>query len=227
MIVWLLLTIVTIVLFWRIGATLCLHWPAARTHLTVTLAVIAVGIVLSPIYYEFPGTEYTPATYENGRIVYHPFGLFCLEAGSQCFNVPMDDEARDPVRVVGGIKFITLNPKIRELSYGLRVSLENPERFFADPQRRQLKILGSTRLVVYDYNTDIRLNRGEYHNWMGEQVLSLTYEFNNAHSRDLEEFYNPLDGEQQAKFNKLVEPWFNERLAEYGLSAKSSGFSIR
>ena len=56
-------------------------------------------------------------------------------------------------------------------------------------------------------------------------VKSLLYEFNEAHSKELAKFYNPLDSDQQSAFAALVTQFLVPKLAEVGITIKSAGFN--
>ncbi len=60
----------------------------------------------------------------------------------------------------------------------------------------------------------------------GDAVKSLLYDFIEVHSRDLAELYNPLNKEHQERFARLVHGFFDQRLAESGLTIESCTFSL-
>src|SRR3989344_6276213 len=98
------------------------------------------------------------------------------------------------------IQPITTNPKVRNLNYSVGVSVGNtPEDFIA-----------WNRLKV------------NLQNWLEFQL----YEFNEAHSRELAEFYNPASREHQLKFQSLLRAFLLPLIKDKGLYLTGSSFVL-
>lgn len=82
---------------------------------------------------------------------------------------------------------ITENPKVRGLTYEVTV-----------------EILGSSE--SYLVLQEVTEGKGIRH-WLKDQL----FEFNEAHSRDLAKFYNPLDEDQQDEFEEMVRSFLSSR----------------
>jgi len=101
---------------------------------------------------------------------------------------------------------ITDNPKARKITYSV-LGMIDPDVYFS---------LGSTGFKDYE-GTAKSVN---------ERIQYQLYELNNAHSKELAEFYNPLNPGQQELFKKLVNDFMNERLEGTGISVLCTGFQI-
>lgn len=221
MLIWLTCAVVvTAAMVWVVK-----RFPQTPRLFDNALGALCIAVVLSPAYYEFPGVWFVPVTFDGGRTTVRPYGAFAWEWGGKFANLP-----REATTVFGEIKAITANPKVRELSYRLAVNISNLDRFYADPERRKLhpnytvqeKGPYGTAFLYLGSRDDNILQRK-----VARITLDLLYRFNEAHSSQLGQFYNPLDAGQVEALKNIVEPWVNERLAPYGLRAAYQGFTIR
>jgi hypothetical protein len=84
---------------------------------------------------------------------------------------------------------ITPNPKVRRIRYEVQFdSLGKPEEF--------LSLLKITE--KWGHKAD-------------QMILYHLYEFNEKHSKEIAEFYNPMDGQQQQKFAALLTDYLLEK----------------
>ncbi len=116
---------------------------------------------------------------------------------------------------------ITPNPKLRDLHYDFEAVI-GPD---LEAYGHYIAKFGAPMLDKYDENRVLkppRLNSKDINNF----VRSLLYELNERHSRDLAEFYNPLDDEQQKRFSNLVRQFIEEDLRKVGLQIRSVRFSL-
>lgn len=166
-----------------------------------------VGFVaLSPAYYEFPSWPHTLYSVQDGELTKHPWGTF--EWGKELAWIPTSSEQ---LWEMGSITPITSNPKVRRISYQVGARIIDADKYLAAPERRRGWMNGGNA-NVWD---DVKL------------ILNYElYELNNSHSSELAEFYNPLDQIQQARFRKLVEGWFNERLGPKGILVTAGSFQL-
>lgn len=194
------------------------------TRLGWTIALLSIPVLTAPLYYEFSTIYNTPVTFENGRAVVRPLGAFAWEFGSGFANLPTSL----PISVYGDVRSITPNPKVRELSYQLQVTISDLDRFFADAKNRRLGMSHTDKIYGTSFS---QFSPGDpprdINDRIGMTTLDLLYRFNDAHSKELAEFYNPLDAEQLRALKALVEPWVNERLAARGLRAELQSFTVK
>ncbi|MDP3992904.1 MAG: hypothetical protein Q8Q05_01680 [bacterium] len=114
---------------------------------------------------------------------------------------------------------ITSNPKVRDLHYEVGVAI----RSGTDAYSRFLATFGDPGLDGDPMSgRPLRLESEKARTF----VRSLLYDFNEEHSRDLAEYYNPLDETQQAKFASLVRPYLKDKLTAVGLEIRSIRFSL-
>lgn len=178
-------------------------WKTKVCMALATGAIMSVffGLALSPGYYEFPGWPCKVVVVQNdGSLVNKPWGAWESEYP---VSIPINGNAIASVQ--SEVTPITDNPKIRTLRYELKTELVSPEKFFkAKPERAKAGL----------------------ENALNELAEYWAYEFNNQHSKQVAEFYNPRDPAQQEKFNALVETFINERTEPQGLKVKCAGFSL-
>lgn len=169
------------------------------------VAVITLGILfLSPLFYEYPGPDAVVVSVvkDGSTATVHSFGTFEFD-GEKAFNVPKVMRAKSSVTP------ITSNPKARHISYSVWLAMANPEIYFTKSperwnKRESIEVRGEvTRTAQY---------------WL--------YEFNDKHSQELAELYNPLDPGQVSKLRQMLLPWLNEKLAADGLRATNVSFDV-
>lgn len=185
-------------------------FPGFGAGLVVASILLAIT---GPLVYEFPSPAFSVVRqHSDGTLELCPNGTW--EFGYEVFNVPNLASASSHERVV------TENPKVRDLAYYVALECVDPVAFLkADEQRRDPP--GSNSRGEAQTATSARVAQ------MREIAEFHCFEFNNAYSRRIAEFYNPLDQQQQEKFSKLVCDWLNERLAKDGLAAKIASFQIK
>lgn len=202
-----------IVLFsWlMVGATIWLLYMnyGDRTIrvLKMPLLVIGVVITISPFYYEYPFTA--GDTLPTSKVVtfdgpggtprYRINGAFCWEWSAKCTRI-----TPGPFELVSSVSPITSNPRVRNLTYVVEAKVGSIERFLEgkrpDNRNEQTRI---TRAVGYHLN-----------------------EFNEKFSRELADFYNPLDDGQNEKFARLIEDCVNPQIANEGIVIKFISFRL-
>lgn len=213
--------IVTVILF---GLSTIV--PRKHSEGTNTIFVIAIIVfAVSPIYYEFPNPglgSSIPVTFENGKTVYHTYGMFAWE-WSEYSNVP-----KGTVTTIESIATpITVNPKFIKIRYTVGLQIADPNKYYSKTYRKKLFNKGPLAdgggiPNVYDpdfkpktINNDIRYIV-EYH----------AYNFNSQKSKDIAEFDNPMDREQQENFKKLLQGYFNPLLEKDGLAVANTEFKL-
>ncbi len=190
---------------------ICRQWLTVQRD-TKILAIAA--FVTAPFLYEFAGPASVPVTLEKGELVQHPWGVFTIGNSSSYSNMPTGEigvENAPPVTV------LTDNPKVRTISHGIVVKIQNPELFYMrDPER--IKIVRSVR---YD-------NKGSgVHEHIELLVAQRLYDLNNFRSRDFSGLFNPLDPKQQEEYGRLIYEHLAPKLSEDGLVILRARFGIK
>lgn len=178
-------------------------------------SVLVIATVSSPLYYEFPSHQHQifSRDIKTGKISEHPWGTF--EWGKDIHVLPIDkrllEGKHSKTSVVSSqVSFMTENPKMRTIFFELNGKIYDPVLFI---EREGLEIKGSNA-----EDAAIRVREIlEY--WM--------HVFNHMHSKELTQFYNPLDKEQDRQFVHFVESWFTEHTEKSGFKTVASGFTIR
>jgi len=199
---------------------------ALDKNIVVGLALVVLIVFASPFYYEFPDIGFSKVvTFENGKIVYHPFGTFTI--GKDYSNL-----LTKPVYVTSGLTFLTQNPKVRKLNYSIWIKVVDPEKFYANIERRK-KDSTDDFIPPFVIPDAINLRKisplsstENVHSCIVKIIAYHVAEFNNAFSGDLAQFYNPLNLNQQKIFKELFEPWLNEKIKGDGLMASVGDFSV-
>lgn len=194
--------------------------PWVKTCARYTILIFFVAIFLSPIYYEFPGSDSTVVTFNGTKVIKHPFGTFCWE-WSEFSNLHTGT-----IGVSSGVTFLTENPKVRHLEYKVSSQISDPEVFYRNKGRRihssemDSDSAGKdTRTFTYSSGYSVKTEAQAL-------IASQLFEFNNRFSKQLVKFYNPLDVSQQKEFRSLIEPWLNAQLAKDGITVAAGNFSI-
>jgi hypothetical protein len=199
-----------------------LWWGAIK----IVSAALAVLWLSTPFYYEFSGwPDSVPVSFTpDEKMVKHPWGMFTTGLNGQYSNSP---HPTDLALVTPTVTLVTENPKVRTLQHDISVVLTNAEIFFAaDPRRR-------SRWWVYsDESIDKLPPRTRFYEPGLNRVLrvmwkSELYNFNNAHSRELGQLFNPLDSAQQAEYRRLLEQFLGPVLKSNGLAIVSTKFSFQ
>ncbi len=116
-----------------------------------------------------------------------------------CFSRCIEHEPRT-FSQTGTVTPITENPKVRRLTYAVTSRVVDIKQYYST--------IGVTEKVQ-------------------ETVQFHLYEFNNARSKELAEFYNPLDPAQRDRLQEIIKGFMDPRLAPYGIEIKAlDGFSI-
>jgi len=108
---------------------------------------------------------------------------------------------------------ITQNPKVRHIEYTMDVTVCNLKDYFNS--------IGNT-----DFGWTV-LYQGDQTMAIRAAVEYELYEFNNARSIELAEFYNPRDDEQTAQLERLIVSNVHERLREKGLCVTLDSWKVQ
>ncbi|MFH1207322.1 MAG: hypothetical protein V1668_01820 [Patescibacteria group bacterium] len=111
---------------------------------------------------------------------------------------------------------ITPNPKVRTIVYTVWV----------DVAIHSLKTMESFIAYVTDVMGKEPTALEKDWNLIDEIVRFKLYEFNNSHSAEIAEFYNPLDPKQQFRFKKLISTFLNDGLEKIGLTVANTAFKL-
>lgn len=167
-----------------------------------------LAVVTSPLYTEWPLSGSSPETTgpkavvlfdENGHVqevshidLWWSGAQFCT---NNCVTVPWQ------VALSAHVSPITENPKVRRLEYRIAVEIFDFQSFF--------DTIGEKDAWTTVQNGAIFVTHVQY--WL--------YEFNNAKSRELAAFYNPLDLEQRRGLEKVLMDYLNQpdRLEKTGM----------
>lgn len=194
-----------------VGAIFLHGAPVVSRKRSARLCLCMAGLFLaSPLVYEFPpsgaldqGLGVVILVAEDGSsFEVCPNGAFEFGA-RRAFNVLKKMEAKTSVMP------ITENPKVRQISYSVRIEIARPEVFFKKtPARWEMREATEVRREVVNIAA----------RWL--------YEFNEHHSKGLGELYNPLDEGQVSQLRKMVLPWLNEKLEPEGLRGIDVAFKV-
>lgn len=197
---------------------------------------LVIVLFLSPLYYEFPSVDATVVTFDGGRVVKHLYGTLCWEFSNTWANMP------DETRISGVVVPITDNPKARRIVYNVTLTFSAPEKFYM-PTKHSSGHYSTNRSKVTpntgtDYRYQFKLKHDAFKDFIlgnGEGVYAemaqlayfQLYEFNNFCSKQVAEFYNPLNQEQNKKFKELLEGYVNPRLEPNGLKIIFEDFEVQ
>ena len=181
-----------------------------RMWCEIGIITVALIIIASPLYYEFPNYGMSKVvTFDGDKVIEHPFGTFAWEFGKTYSNVPTKNTTAS-----SGVTSVTENHEVRNLRYTVGAQITNAERFFAEKNRRLLH-------AAFSLNS-----RDDVDDAIEQLVFCQLIEFNHLFSKQLVQFYNPLDVNQQQAFKTLIESQLNGKLAKEGISVRSSNFKI-
>ena len=114
---------------------------------------------------------------------------------------------RDPLPIASSVTPITDNPKAVRFSYQVKVRITDGTKFFTPTERRELEANKVDTVI-------------------SALVRSELYEFNHFHSKELAEFWNPLDSKQNGKFKELVQTFLQLILDQNGLTLTKTSFDV-
>lgn len=179
-------------------------------------AGLLVCTLLSPFVLEYAKNTIVVFN-DKGEIEYT--SDFIVPCVTDCLDVSFSTGGRGGnfLTVSSSVQVLTENPKVRELSYDLATFISSPRKFFESERECLLK--------NYKYNADHGTRVAEC---LRARMEFYLYEFNNAHSRELAEFYNPRDPEQVQRLDWLLQRNVAPSLVDHGIEFGTlSAFSIR
>ena len=174
--------------------------------------------LFTPFVYEFSGwPTSTPITFTtDGHIVKHPWGMFTTHLDGRFSNLP---NARSSawIKNIPSVTLLTENPKVRKIQPSIMLELTDYETFFrVDDRQRELHM--SYGISVSEESLFSRKIA-----WI---VRNEMYNFNNAHSKEMAKFFNPLNEDQQREYEALVKSDLEPVLAKDGVVVRKVLFSI-
>lgn len=125
-------------------------------------------------------------------------------------------KAKDVYREIRmSVSPITPNPKVRTIKYVVNVAAHI------------VSLEAFRRFLTYTKN-EFHLTEApdDIARYVGEHVKFWLYEFNNAHSKEIGDFYNPMDPSQQKMFLELVSGFLDEKLQHLEIVVQSATFNI-
>lgn len=158
------------------------------------VAFFSLMVIITSVKFNAPGEVVLAFDDRSSVRLVSDHKIWCPD---DCITLPLQAETSSKVHP------ITENPKVRGLSYTITTQIRDPQKFVAEMH------LG--RIAVPSDLKDALL-RG--HHRSTEYVL---YEFNNAHSKELAQFYNPLDEGQRTRLEALLRAHLDEKLASKGI----------
>jgi hypothetical protein len=182
-----------------------------------------MAIATSPLYFEYPtGREPLYERQADGSVMVKPVGAFCWENSDECFH-----GTNHPLKLVASVAVVTDNPKVRNIQLYMNLRVTDANLFYGKSPRMS-RFCGNNQNVYHlaeDYGGRVWQNcfepeivrKGSYY----------TYELINFKSRELAEFYNPLEHDQQQSMAKLVKDYLNPKLEEWGLAVEHAWFNIK
>lgn len=195
------------------------RWAANRgkervTHEVVILTVLC-ALVISPIVYEFSGNPNTVVvSFKDGRVTEHPWGMFTVPFVTRFSNLPKGNVT---VWDAPSVTILTENPKVRTLTHFISVVVSDPQTFYgSNPDRMRIQDSGLASMEDLSVQSEIK-----------RTVEKSIYDFNNAHSKELVGFFNPLEPDQQRAYRKLIHSYLDRPLAKEGLEISDASFNIR
>lgn len=202
-------------------------WDMSDEHLSIgyrlSLILLFITTVASPLYYEYPNYGLSKVvTFDGDKVIEHPFGTFVSEFSNDYSNVPIGTSL-----IRSGATFTTENPKVRHLQYLVAAEIVDMEAFFKERHRRHNP--GDNKENNASYVDTKDLVAGACTTVKEEIVDLVAYqlvEFNNHFSKQLAQFYNPLDHAQQREFQALLTAYLNAGLAKDGIMVKAQSFII-
>lgn len=180
------------------------------------LVTVLVWLAL-PFVYEFSGwPESVPVTFDKeGGVVQHSYGMFTVGLDGEYSNLPK----KTFVKVEDmSVTILTDNPKVRKIKHHVVAELSNPNLFFKNETRR----------YIHDGTSGVSGN-GNAQSVMGEVVFIVKceiYNFNNLNSREMTNFFNPLDRSQQHSYEVFIGTNLNQVLEKDGVAVRRAWFSI-
>jgi hypothetical protein len=185
---------------------------------TWAITVLCFATV-SPFIYEFPHQKETLMSINlSGKVTAHPYGTFTLGSLDLYSNVP-----NKPIsaRHAPAVTLLTENPKVRKVQHNISVIIKDVEKFYSVKSRQDIWA-GNDQDI--EFREDMPVENITH--CIQTLLNSHLYDFNNAHSKDLAKFYNPLDQSQQKDYLHLMFDCLDPILAQDGLEINSASFDI-
>lgn len=160
----------------------------------------------STLVFEYPGpasthetlgSSYILARADDGSTSVHRLLPAWCAGGATCYRVATQKWS---TRVDSHVKPITENPKVRDLTY------------IVDSPVCDQRAFG---VALRDHN--VGTSAAAVERFIRDRVRFELYEFNNAHSSQLGELYNPMDGDQTARLHITLEDVVAPKLKADGL----------
>jgi len=189
----------------------------SRNGALIFCAVCAIFMLTTPFYLEYADKNKPVITFdESGNPRFHDWVAYCPGA---CLNFSETNPTNGfPPEVHGTVISMTQNPKLRKISYDLRVHVISPERY----ARRFWSEI--TKNGVQEFEGVI--SRESFVARFRGLVQYYIYEFNNKNSIEMSAIYNPLDPEQRDRLAALIDRELNPLLEPHGLSASLARFRV-
>ncbi len=170
-------------------------------------AVLGIGMGIFVVVCVYSGwySLISHTVMRNGRIAsaQAAHGMVCISwMGRSCANI----SAPSSNTIASHVTPITDNPKARPITYCVVARISDSARY--------------VNTYGLDHDSD------ENEQLITNAVRYQLYELNNASSRDLARFYNPLDQAQVKGFEQLVTAYVNPRLASKGIRISLLKFKI-
>jgi len=156
---------------------------------------------MTVLYYIRNEQWHFPAKFEEDTLVFRR--QFNKLVKKFCCTIDSFDVATDHVRMTA--RPITVNPKVREIHYSVS--------FFTKGSLQNVKNLLDKLSVSQRQSA-------------GELIQFHLFNFQEQFSKELAEFFNPLDEEQQRKLSVLVGAFLRPHLANSGITIQSVRFSL-
>ncbi|MFH0815150.1 MAG: hypothetical protein V1902_03700 [Candidatus Falkowbacteria bacterium] len=186
--------------------------------------LLTVALLFAPLVVEFNGEGWQSDSWQSdiGRAT-NPFAarLATLDEQGKVVdvNVPLAwnydncvNYTASPKPISTVVKPITENPKVREVHYTVAFEEVDVKKF--------------VEAVVAMAPYDGQMSHEQFEARYLRLVKLVVYDFNDAHSKELSEFYNPLRTEQQAAFLDLLKKYLDPKLAEVGLAVKAVTWDV-
>ena len=183
-----------------------------RNIFAAVLSILGVYVFSCFITFN-TGTKLSPYGFSKGIVASNYTHLVFDDETDQIINPGIDviwyNHIIAPLdmNISSSVRPITENPKVRKLTYVIRVEID-PRHYFDDSQNseeKENKAVSAAKKIKY---------------WL--------YEFNNENSKKLAEFYNPLDPWQVSQLSVMVRSYLNqpERLGKYLEVVKVVSFEV-
>jgi hypothetical protein len=186
---------------------------------TGAVVIFIIIWLLSPLCYEFSGwPESIPVTFaSDGKVIEHPYGVFTIGLKGKFSNIP---RGKVDIYYLPSVTLLTDNPKVRTINHSISVRLADPAKFYNSAPNRKMLHWGKRSGFQPDGTSSTEEQ-------IGLAILNRVYDFNNAHSRDLAQLFNPLEAAQQKAYRALLTEFLGAPLANDGLVITEASFGVR